>query len=89
MFLRAFPRGRAEEISDGRVSSSQSRLRRETRPPRFRREAEAATIVLGTRQKREVSARGSSSRATVTSQGKDLIQLESLILAQNERWRQA
>ena len=27
--------------------------------------------------------------AEVTSQDKDLIQLESLILAQNERWRQA
>ena len=34
-------------------------------------------IVLGTR------------RENVTSQASDLIQLESLILAQNERWRQA
>jgi hypothetical protein len=35
------------------------------------------TDVLGTRQE------------LVTSQDKVLIQLESLILAQNERWRQA
>ena len=42
--------------------------------------------VFGTRQEMRVTARDP---LTSDQSGSNLIQLESLILAQNERWRQA
>ena len=58
--------------------------------PAERREADGRVWVwadvFGTRQEYSLAFRGG---IEVTSQDKISIELESLILAQNERWRQA